>query len=216
MAVWARSEEDVRECDPQPHRLPFRALLPTGHWWYCYRYRRGTVTGTKGHRYRANLRRMYERTLVVLLQVQKGHSHRYSEEQVQVLGRPEEDVRECHPQPHRLPLRALLPPGHWWYCYRYRRGTVTGTEGHRYRYRADLRKMYESVTPNPTGSLSGPYFLQDTGGTVTGTEGAQSQVQRGTGTGTEGHRYRYRANLRKMYERALVVLLQVQRGHRYR
>jgi hypothetical protein len=28
--------------------------------------------------------------------------------------------------------------------------------------------MYESVTPNPTGSLSGPYFLQDTGGTVTG------------------------------------------------
>ncbi len=57
--------------------------------------------------------------------------------------------------------------------------------------------MYESVTPNPTGSLSGPYFLQDTGGTVTGTEGAQVQVQgqpeedvregtSGTVTGTEG------------------------------
>ncbi len=49
----------------------------------------------------------------------------------------------------------------------------------------DLRKMYESVTPNPTGSLSGPYFLQDTGGTVTGTGGAQIQVHRGTATGTE-------------------------------
>jgi hypothetical protein len=76
---------------------------------------------------------MYERTLVVLLQVQR--------EQVQVY-----------------------------------RGTGKGTEGHRYRYRVNLRNMYESVTPNPTGSLSGPYFLQDTGGTVTGTEGAQSQV----------------------------------------
>ncbi len=65
--------------------------------------------------------------------------------------------------------------------------------------------MYESVTPNPTGSLSGPYFLQDTGGTVTGTEGAHSQVYRGTGTGTEGHRYRYRANLTKMHEWTLVV-----------
>jgi hypothetical protein len=110
MAVRARPEENVRECHPQPHRLPLRALLPPGHWWYCYRYRRGTFTGTEGTG-----------------TVTEGHRYRYR-------ARPEEDIRECHPQPHRLPLRALLPPGHWWYCYRYRRGIVTGTEGHSHRY----------------------------------------------------------------------------------
>ncbi len=56
---------------------------------------------------------MQERTLVILLQVQAGHCHRYRGAQVQVQGLPEEDVRE--------------DTG----------GTVTGTEGHRYMYRAD-------------------------------------------------------------------------------
>ena len=54
----------------------------------------------------------------------------------------------------------------------------------------DLKKMYESVTPNPTGSLSGPYFLQDTGGTVTGGHSYRwAQLQVGTVTG--GHSYRW-------------------------
>jgi hypothetical protein len=60
---------------------------------------------------------MQERTLVVLLQVQRRQRYREVQVQVQGQGQSEEDVRE------------------------------------------------------------------DTGGTVTGTEGAQSQVQRGTGTG---------------------------------
>ena len=78
----------------------------------------GTVTGTEGAQ----------------PHIQRGHRYRYRGAQVQVQSQPEEDVRECDPQPHRLPLRALLPPGHWWYCYRYRRGIVTGTEGHSHRY----------------------------------------------------------------------------------
>jgi hypothetical protein len=44
----------------------------------------------------------------------------------------------------------------------------SGAKADGWRSGSDMRKMYESVTPNPTGSLSGPYFLQDTGGTVTG------------------------------------------------
>ncbi|XP_023338060.1 lachesin [Eurytemora carolleeae] len=41
-------------------------------------------------------------------------------------------------------------------------------KGGSWRSGSDLSKLYDSVTPNPTGSLSGPYFLQETGTTVTG------------------------------------------------
>ena len=38
----------------------------------------------------------------------------------------------------------------------------------------DLGKLYDNATPNPTGSLSGPYFVESPGKTVIGVKGKTS------------------------------------------
>lgn len=40
----------------------------------------------------------------------------------------------------------------------------------------DLGQLYDNVTPNPTGSLSGPYFVQGPGKTVIGIKGKTSNI----------------------------------------
>jgi len=47
----------------------------------------------------------------------------------------------------------------------------SGAERNDWRSGSDLSKLYDTATPNPTGSLSGPYFLQETASTVTGIRG---------------------------------------------
>ena len=40
----------------------------------------------------------------------------------------------------------------------------------------DLGQLYDNVTPNPTGSLSGPYFVEAPGKTVIGIKGKTSNI----------------------------------------
>ena len=40
----------------------------------------------------------------------------------------------------------------------------------------DLGQLYDNVTPNPTGSLSGPYFVEGPGKTVIGIKGKTSNI----------------------------------------
>ena len=41
---------------------------------------------------------------------------------------------------------------------------------------SDLGLLYDNVTPNPTGSLSGPYFVESPGKTVIGVKGKTSNL----------------------------------------
>ena len=41
---------------------------------------------------------------------------------------------------------------------------------------SDLGQLYDNVTPNPTGSLSGPYFVELPGKTVIGITGKTSNI----------------------------------------
>ena len=40
----------------------------------------------------------------------------------------------------------------------------------------DIGQLYDNVTPNPTGSLSGPYFVESPGKTVIGIKGKTSNI----------------------------------------
>jgi hypothetical protein len=40
----------------------------------------------------------------------------------------------------------------------------------------DLGKLYDNVTPNPTGSLSGPYFVEGSDTSVVGVSGKTSNL----------------------------------------
>ena len=40
----------------------------------------------------------------------------------------------------------------------------------------DLGQLYDNATPNPTGSLSGPYFIESPGKTVIGVKGKTSHL----------------------------------------
>ena len=53
-------------------------------------------------------------------------------------------------------------------------GQSGAKNGNSWRSGSDLSKLYDTATPNPTGSLSGPYFLQKPGATVTGTRAVRA------------------------------------------
>ena len=40
----------------------------------------------------------------------------------------------------------------------------------------DLGQLYDNATPSPTGSLSGPYFVESPGKTVIGVKGKTSNL----------------------------------------
>ena len=40
----------------------------------------------------------------------------------------------------------------------------------------DIGQLYDNVTPNPTGSLSGPYFVEGPQNTVIGIKGKTSNI----------------------------------------
>ena len=51
-----------------------------------------------------------------------------------------------------------------------------GLPGGSWRSGDDLSKLYDRVTPNPTGSLSGPYFDQDIVKNVVGVKGKTTHL----------------------------------------
>ena len=51
---------------------------------------------------------------------------------------------------------------------------VTGSSS--WRSGVDLGQLYDNATPSPTGSLSGPYFVESPGKTVIGVRGKTSNL----------------------------------------